>query len=243
MDKQKSERLDKILAQSGFGSRKDVKKIIKQGGVSVNGELVKDAATQIYPYDDTLKVWGNIVEFKKYIYIMLNKPSGVLSATRDGLTTTVIDLLEGEFSHRKLFPVGRLDKDTKGLILLTDDGKLAHRLLSPKYRVDKLYYVEVEGKLDEDDIDAFETGIELDDFTTLPAKLDIIEADDISRAFVTICEGKFHQVKRMMKAQGKEVVYLERLSLGPLCLDETLEPGEWRELTEEETQLLLNFQQ
>ena len=159
---------------------------------------------------------------------MLNKPDGVISSTQDSVDITVIDLLEGEYSHRELFPVGRLDKDTEGLIFLTDDGKMAHRLLSPKNRVDKTYYVEVRGKLSERDVLAFEAGIELEDFTTLPAKLDILEVGDVSKAYVTICEGKFHQIKRMMKSVGKEVIYLKRLSLGPLQLDEELAPGQWR---------------
>jgi len=243
LGKQKTERIDKILSQSGFGTRKDVKKIIKQGGVTVNGDLIKDAGTHVTAEIDIIRVWGEEVDFQRNIYIMLNKPDGVISSTRDGMTETVIDLLEGEYSHRELFPVGRLDKDTEGLIFLTDDGKLAHRLLSPKYKVDKLYYVEACGKLDDEDIAAFEAGIELEDFTTLPAKLDIIEAGDTSRAYITICEGKFHQVKRMLKARGKEVTYLKRISLGPLKLDETLEPGKWRELTEEEIRSLLSSQQ
>lgn len=241
MDKQKLERLDKILSQSGYGSRKDVKKMIKQGQVSVNGQLTKDAGTQVDPAADVIKVSGEQVLFQENIYIMMNKPDGVLSSTRDGMTETVIDLLAGEFYHRNLFPVGRLDKDTEGLILLTDNGKLAHRLLSPKNQVAKVYYVEVEGHLEDEDVAVFRSGIELDDFTTLPATLEIIETGDVSKAFVTICEGKFHQIKRMMKAIDKEVLYLKRLSLGPLKLDPTLEWGQWRELTEDEIQSLLEF--
>lgn len=241
MDKQKLERLDKILSQSGYGSRKDVKKMIKQGQVSVNGQLTKDAGTQVDPAADVIKVSGEQVLFQENIYIMMNKPDGVLSSTRDGMTETVIDLLAGEFSHRNLFPVGRLDKDTEGLILLTDNGKLAHRLLSPKNQVAKVYYVEVEGHLEDEDVAVFRSGIELDDFTTLPATLEIIETGDVSKAFVTICEGKFHQIKRMMKAIDKEVLYLKRLSLGPLKLDPSLESGQWRELTEDEIQSLLEF--
>lgn len=241
MDKQKLERLDKILSQSGYGSRKDVKKMIKQGQVSVNGQLTKDAGTQVDPAADVIKVSGEQVLFQENIYIMMNKPDGVLSSTRDGMTETVIDLLAGEFYHRNLFPVGRLDKDTEGLILLTDNGKLAHRLLSPKNQVAKVYYVEVEGHLEDEDVAVFRSGIELEDFTTLPATLEIIETGDVSKAFVTICEGKFHQIKRMMKAIDKEVLYLKRLSLGPLKLDPTLESGQWRELTEDEIQSLLEF--
>lgn len=234
MNKQKTQRIDKILALSGYGSRKDVKKLIKTGQVSINGIIVYDAGYQVNPSADEIIAAGEYLSYHKNVYIIMNKPEGVISSTRDNSESTVIDLLQGEYSHRKLFPVGRLDKDARGLIFLTDDGKMAHRLLSPKNRVDKTYYVEVRGKLDKSDIQAFAQGIELEDFTTLPAKLDILECEEISRAYVTICEGKFHQIKRMMKARGKEVIYLKRLSLGPLELDEKLIPGQWRELTEDE---------
>jgi 16S rRNA pseudouridine516 synthase len=239
MKKQKTERIDKILAASGYGSRKDVKKLIKMGQVSVNGIIVDDAGCQVNPSVDEIIVAGECLTYSKNVYIMMNKPEGVISSTRDNVEVTVIDLLQGEYSHRKLFPVGRLDKDAQGLIFLTDDGKMAHRLLSPKNRVDKTYYVEVRGKLDKSDVEAFAQGIELEDFTTLPAKLDILESDDISRAYVTICEGKFHQIKRMMKARDKEVTFLKRLTLGPLKLDDELTPGQWRELIKEEIDLLL----
>jgi 16S rRNA pseudouridine516 synthase len=239
MKKQKTERIDKILASSGHGSRKDVKKLIKTGQVSVNGIVVNDAGCQVNPSVDEIIVVGEFLSYHKNVYIMINKPEGVISATRDNVEITVIDLLQGEYSHRKLFPVGRLDKDAQGLVFLTDDGKMAHRLLSPKNRVDKTYYVEVRGKLDNADVEAFTEGMELEDFTTLPATLDILESRDISRAYVTICEGKFHQIKCMMKARGKEVTFLKRLSLGPLKLDEELEPGQWRELRKEEMELLL----
>ncbi|HHX23210.1 MAG: pseudouridine synthase [Tepidanaerobacteraceae bacterium] len=234
MKKQKTERLDKILALSGFGSRKDVKKLIKSGQVSVNGQVVGDAGAQVNPLADKITVLGNILNYHENVYIMMNKPEGVISSTRDNVDITVIDILEGEYSHRKLFPVGRLDKDAEGLILLTDDGKMAHRLLSPKNKVEKVYYVEVKGKLDKSDIEAFASGIDLEDFITLPAKLEILKAADISQAKVTICEGKFHQIKRMMKSRGKDVIYLKRLSIGPLVLDQELDPGEWRELSKEE---------
>ncbi len=238
MKKHKTQRLDKILASSGYGSRKDVKKLIKSGQVSVNGVIVNDAGCQVNPSVNQIIVAEEYLTYRKNIYIMLNKPVGVISSTRDNVEITVIDLLLGEYSHRKLFPVGRLDKDAQGLIFLTDDGNIAHRLLSPKNRVDKTYYVEVRGKLNKGDVEAFAQGIELEDFTTLPATLDILESGDISQAYVTICEGKFHQIKRMMKARGKEVIFLKRLSLGPIKLDEELAPGQWRELTKEEISLL-----
>ncbi|HHW03271.1 MAG TPA: rRNA pseudouridine synthase [Thermoanaerobacterales bacterium] len=241
MEKQKSERLDKILSTSGFGTRKDVKKLIKQGAVTVNGRTINDAGERVNPLTDDIRVFEKNVNYKKYIYIMLNKPGGVISSTRDDDDTTIIDLLDGKYSHRSLFPAGRLDKDAEGLILLTDDGQLAHRLLSPKSHVEKIYYVEVRGELNEDDVAAFAAGIPLEDFTALPAALEILEAGKISKALVKIHEGKFHQVKRMMKARNKEVVYLKRLSIGPLNLDESLEPGEWRELTDSEIEGLQNI--
>lgn len=234
----KTQRLDKVLAMSGYGSRKDVKKIIKLGGVTVNGLGVTDAGAPVRPEVDEIRVFDKLLKFYSQIYIMMNKPSGVISSTRDHWDTTVIDLLEGAYSHRKLFPAGRLDKDAEGLILLTDDGVLAHRLLSPKHRVPKVYYIEAKGKLDDEDVKAFEEGIDLGDFVALPAELTVLESADISKALVKVVEGKFHQVKRMVEARGKKVVYLKRLSLGPLELDEELEPGQWRELTDEEIRKL-----
>ncbi|TYP56160.1 pseudouridine synthase [Thermosediminibacter litoriperuensis] len=235
----KTERLDKVLSMSGYGSRKDVKKIIKRGEVEVNGRVVTDAGAPVDPAVDSISVYGEPLIFKEYIYIMMNKPKGVISATHDRRETTVIDLLEDEFSHRNLFPVGRLDKDAEGLLLLTDDGQLAHRLLSPRKKVEKVYYVEVKGRLVEEDVRAFQEGIFLGDYRAFPAKLEILEAGEVSSALITVYEGKFHQIKRMMKARGKEVTYLKRLSMGPLKLDEDLNPGEWRELTGEEIRRLL----
>jgi len=232
--KQKRQRLDKVLSNSGYGSRKDVKKLIKDGAVSVNGDTVTDAGALVDAMQDEIYVHGERLDFKEHIYIMLNKPQGVISSTESRSSETVIDLLEGAYSHRDLFPVGRLDKDAEGLILLSDDGEMAHRILSPKNHVQKVYYIEVEGRLDESDAEAFSRGIQLEDFTALPAELLILEAGQVSKALVKIHEGKFHQVKRMIKARGKEVIYLKRLAIGPLELDESLEPGEWRELTEEE---------
>ncbi|WP_213974346.1 pseudouridine synthase [Tepidanaerobacter acetatoxydans] len=239
MKGQKPVRIDKILASCGYGSRKDVKKLIKSGQVSVNGVIINDAGTLVNPSLDEIIVAGECILYEDNVYIMMNKPQDVVSSTYDDFETTVIDLLEGEYFHRKLFPVGRLDKDAEGLIFLTDDGKMAHRLLSPKNRVPKTYYVEVYGRLNESDVKAFAAGMELEDFTALPAELDILEKNNnISSAYVTIYEGKFHQIKRMMKTRGKEVTYLKRLSLGPLRLDEELEPGMWRKLTKEEVDLL-----
>lgn len=233
-----TERLDKVVSMSGYGSRKDVKKIIKQGKVTVNGRIVTETATPVDPAVDLICVFGQPLVFKEFVYIMMNKPKGVISATRDLRETTVIDLLEGEYSHRKLFPVGRLDKDAEGLLIITDDGKLAHRLLSPRKKVEKVYYIEVNGCLGEEDVKAFSQGIFLGDYRALPAKLEILDSGEVSSALVTVYEGKFHQIKRMVKARGKEVTYLKRLSMGPLKLDESLNPGEWRELTDEEASML-----
>ncbi|MFO7152156.1 MAG: pseudouridine synthase [Bacillota bacterium] len=238
----KKERLDKILSMSGYGSRKDVKKLIKNGDVTVNGRTATSPETPVDPSADDIWVLGEPIVFKENVYLMMNKPKGVISATRDSRQATVIDLLEGEYSHRNLFPVGRLDKDAEGLLLITDDGMLAHQLLSPKKKIEKVYYVEVRGSLTEDDARAFQKGIFLGDFRALPAKLDIIKSGDISSALITICEGKYHQIKRMIKARGKEVVYLKRLSMGPITLDEALEPGEWRELTDEEIKALKSLE-
>lgn len=241
MEKQKNERLDKILSMSGFGTRKDVKKLIRHGAVTVNGQTVNDAGKRVQPLTDDIRVFKEKLDFKENIYIMLNKPAGVISSTKDEEETTIIDLLEGEYSHRNLFPVGRLDRDAEGLILLTDDGQLSHRLLSPKNKIEKVYYVEVAGELNGDDVTAFAGGIQLEDFIALPSKLEILESGKTSKALVKIHEGKFHQVKRMMKARNKEVTYLKRISVGPLKLDESLEPGNWRELTDSEIEELQNI--
>lgn len=235
----KKERLDKILSNMGYGSRKDVKKLIKAGRVMINNNIETKNNVKINPYEDLITIDGVKLEYREYIYLMLNKPQGVVSSTEDPVSRTVLDLIDEEYLIFKPHPAGRLDKDTEGLILLTNDGKLSHKLLSPKNRIGKTYYVEVEGFLEESHIDKFKEGIILDDgYKTLPAKLEIIEGDFYSKAKLTITEGKYHQVKRMFKALNMEVLYLKRLSIGNLKLDENLELGEYRELTEEEIKLL-----
>lgn len=235
----KMERLDKILANMGYGSRKDVKKIIRDGRVEVNNKIETRNQRKVNPYEDIILVDGIKLEYRKYIYLMLNKPQGVVSSTDDPISMAVLDLIDEEYLIFNPHPAGRLDKDTEGLILLTNDGKLSHRLLSPRNRVGKTYYVEVEGYLDEKYIEEFENGIILDDgYRTLPAHLEIIEKDFYSKAKLIIYEGKYHQVKRMFKAINMEVVYLKRLSIGSLVLDDSLQLGECRELTEEEIKLL-----
>ena len=237
------ERLDKVLSNLGYGSRKEIKQAIKKGLIEVNGELVKDNGMQIDPETDKIVVNGEEIFYRKYIYLMMNKPDGVVSATVDNRDETVIDLLEVEHQVFNPFPVGRLDKDTVGLLLLTNDGELNHRLISPKWKVDKVYYAKIDKKVTEDDVKKFKNGITLDDgYVCKEAKLEILEAtEEGSEVMITIQEGKYHQVKRMFEAVGKNVVYLQRVEFGTLKLDEDLEEGEYRELTEEEINILKGF--
>ncbi|WP_251549678.1 pseudouridine synthase [Neobacillus muris] len=236
-------RLDKLLANLGYGSRKEVKQLLKNGAVQVEGEVIKDAKRHVDPAAQTVTLYGEQVEYKEFIYLMMNKPPGVLSATEDPSGETVIDLLELEDQVYEPFPVGRLDKDTEGLLLITNDGQLAHRLLSPKKHVPKTYFAVIDGEVTEEDILAFGKGVILDDgYETKPGELVILKSGIRSDIELTITEGKFHQVKRMFESVGKKVVYLKRISMGPLKLDETLELGEYRELTEEEVELLKDYQ-
>ena len=238
-------RLDKFLANSGIGTRKEVKELLKKRLIKVNDEIVKDGKIHVDENEDTVKYKDEIISYKKFVYIMLNKPNGVISATEDKVHKTVIDLLGDEYRTFEVFPVGRLDIDTEGLLLLTNDGVLSHNLLSPNKHVDKKYYVELEKLLTKMDIDKLEKGVELKNFTTKDAKVEIIENGEDSdkiRVYITISEGKFHQVKRMFKAVGNEVKYLKRVKIGTLSLDENLKLGEYRELTEDElTKLKENF--
>jgi 16S rRNA pseudouridine516 synthase len=236
-------RIDKMLANLGFGSRKEVKGLLKKGAVKVNGEMVKDAKEHIDPNNDKVTINDQEVVYKEFIYLMMNKPAGVISATEDNRDETVIDLLELEDQVYEPFPVGRLDKDTEGLLLITNDGQLAHRLLSPKKHVPKMYFAVIEGEVSEEDVQAFRKGVTLDDgYETKPGELTILKSGLMSDIELTITEGKFHQVKRMFQAVGKRVVYLKRMTMGPLKLDETLELGEYRELTDEEIEELMNYQ-
>lgn len=231
-------RLDKYLADMGIGTRSQVKQMIRKGQVEINGEKVKKPEEKIDTGEDQVRVDGKEVCYEKYRYFLLHKPAGCVSATTDTREKTVLDLLPEEL-RKDLFPVGRLDKDTEGLLLLTNDGALAHRLLSPKRHVDKTYYARVEGKVDMQDQEAFARGVDIgDDTLTLPAKLEILKADENSEILLTIQEGRFHQVKRMFQARGKQVVYLKRMSMGPLKLDEHLAKGTYRELTDTEKALL-----
>lgn len=236
-------RIDKLLANLGYGSRKEVKQLLKSGAVKVDDAVVKNAKQHIDPNTQTVTLNGEVIEYKEFIYLMMNKPPGVLSATEDNVGETVIDLLELEDQVYEPFPVGRLDKDTEGLLLITNDGQLAHRLLSPKKHVPKTYFAVIDGEVTEEDVAAFAKGVTLDDgYETKPGDLKILKSGIRSDIELTITEGKFHQVKRMFQAVGKRVVYLQRISMGPLALDETLELGEYRELTDEEVELLENYQ-
>ncbi|MBL4937182.1 rRNA pseudouridine synthase [Clostridium sp. YIM B02515] len=234
------ERLDKILANLGYGSRKEVKALVKKGEVLIDGKSAKDSSMQIDPEKSEIIVSGEKLNYRKYIYLLMNKPAGVVSATFDNYDETVIDLIDDEYRAFEPFPVGRLDKDTVGLLLITNDGELNHRLIAPKWHVDKVYYAEIDKKVDESDIKAFENGIVLDDeYKCMPAKLEILNSDENgSEVLVTIQEGKFHQVKRMFNSVDKNVVFLKRISFGPLLLPEDLEEGQCRELTENEISIL-----
>ena len=234
-------RLDKLLANMGYGTRKEVKQLLKQKGVTVDGEIVKDSSMHVNPDSQEVSVFGERVEYTEFIYLMMNKPPGVISATEDHVDQTVIDLLDPLAQHFKPFPVGRLDKDTEGLLLITNDGQLAHNLLSPKKHVPKTYYAKIDGIVTESDIEAFKQGVELDDgYVTKPGELVILTSGPKSEIELTIQEGKFHQVKRMFESVEKKVTYLKRLSMGSLKLDETLNLGDYRELTEEELRGLKN---
>jgi 16S rRNA pseudouridine516 synthase len=234
-------RIDKMLSNVGLGSRKQIKQDAKQGLIKVNDVIEKDSSKIINTDIDVVKYKGEIVSYVQYIYLMMNKPKGVVSATEDNYDKTVIDLLSDEDKFYEPFPVGRLDKDTEGLLLITNDGKLAHDLLSPKKHVDKTYYAEVEEEVTDDDVKAFAEGVILtnENYKALPAKLEIIKSGYPSTCYVTIKEGKFHQVKRMFNAVNNEVIYLKRLSMGPINLDESLKLGEYRHLTEQELRLLI----
>lgn len=278
-------RLDKMLGNLGYGTRSGIKLLVKQGAVVVNGQRAKDPGMQIDPRSDVVAIDGETVRYRDTVYVMLHKPAGVVSATEDNRDRTVLDLIEDDdVTVLSPFPVGRLDKDTEGLLLLTNDGKLSHELLSPRKHVPKTYRALVAGGVvGEEDAAAFERGVTLDDgYVTMPAQLRVLaaaghpaealgggdastteepnraelrEAAGIARQALatdytesplnwielTIHEGKFHQVKRMFESVGKKVLYLRRVSMGPLALDPALAPGQWRELTEEEVEGLRNY--
>ncbi|WP_034550935.1 pseudouridine synthase [Carnobacterium funditum] len=238
-------RLDKFLAHTGYGTRKSVKELIKGKKVTVNESVIREGKTHVQPEKDVISVSGERVHYQEFFYFMLHKPQGVISATEDKVHKTVIDLLNHQDQLSNPFPVGRLDKDTEGLLLITNDGVLAHELLSPRKEVDKCYEAIIEGIVGEKEIKAFEQSVMLDDgFVCRPAKLSVLStspADQTSKIQVIIHEGKFHQVKRMFEAVEKKVQYLKRLSMGPLVLDESLKTGHYRPLTANEIAELKAF--
>ena len=230
------ERLDKLLAGTGKWSRREVKALVRQGLVRVDGRLAASAEDKCDPAAAVVTVAGETISLCRFTYVMLHKPAGVLTATEDRKQPTVLDLLPPELRRIGLAPVGRLDKDTEGLLLLTNDGELAHRLLSPKYHVDKRYFARVDGELSATDAEAFACGMTLGDgLECLPAGLEVLP-DRV--CIVTLREGKFHQVKRMLAARGAPVLYLKRLSMGPLTLDDSLAAGAYRLLRAEEISAL-----
>ncbi len=231
-------RLDKYLADMGVGTRTEVKKYIRQGKVMVDEIVVKMPESKIDETKQKVTCAGKSISYEIFEYYMLHKPAGYVSATTDARDKTVLDLIDTK-KRKDLFPVGRLDKDTEGLLLITNDGELAHRLLAPKKHVDKVYYAKVDGIVTEEDVKAFAEGLFIgNDETAKPSQLRILVSDQISEIELTIQEGKFHQVKRMFEAVDKKVIYLKRLSMGSLQLDESLGLGEYRALTEEELKAL-----
>ena len=240
-------RLDKYLANSGVGTRKEVKEFLKKRKIKINDKLVIDGSINVKENEDIIKYEDNIIKFKPFIYIMLNKPNGVISATEDKKYKTVIDILDNNYRTYDIFPVGRLDIDTEGLLILTNDGKLSHNLLSPNKHVNKKYYVELKTEITIEMIQKHENGIKLEEnFVTKNAKIEVMKDEkniekDLKKVFITITEGKFHQVKRMFKAVNNEVLYLKRIQMGNLTLDDKLGLGEYRELTEIELEKLKNI--
>ena len=232
-------RLDKFLSEASPYSRRDVRGLVKRGAVSVNGVPAKAPDMKVNENQDVICVNGEHIIYRKFIYLMMNKPQGYLSATEDDRDPVVVDLLPEEYRHFSPFPVGRLDKDTEGLLLLTNDGQFDHELMSPRKNLFKRYYAELDQPAVEEDITCFASGMEFKEFTAKPARLEI-DPDDPRKVFVEIAEGKYHQVKRMCERVGKTVIFLKRVAIGPLQLDETLAAGQVRELTQEEYALLMS---
>jgi len=232
-------RIDKLISQSGFGSRKEVKTILRHGVVTVDGEVVANPQTRIDPGESVIYVGDVLIEYEKYVYLMMNKPAGVISASHDEVAETVCDLLDEKYRWFDLFPVGRLDKDTTGLVILTNDGGFAHRALSPKKHVEKVYIAQVDKPLGEREVKAFAVGLTLDDgYRTMPAALEVL---DEKTGRVIIEEGKFHQIKRMFETLGISVVSLKRTRFAGIGLDEKLAPGEYRRLTDDELNVIVNL--
>lgn len=233
-------RIDKFLSNMGIASRTESSKVARQGGILVNGVAVKKADVHIDPDKDEVIFCGRKIEYRKYTYILMNKPDGVVSATEDGRDKTVIDLLPEELQKLNLFPCGRLDKHTLGLVMLTDNGDLAHRLLSPKHHVKKKYFFESKFPLTDEEIKYLEAGATLEDgYVTKPSKIQL--GADGKSGYITLVEGKYHQIKRMLESVNNKITYLERVTFGPLALDESLARGEWRLLTKNEIEQLETY--
>ncbi len=231
-------RIDKMISNMGYGSRKDIKKYILKNKIKVNDKIITTSSLKIDPNEDIVTFDGEIINFKENIYIMMNKPNGVISST-ESHEKNVIDLLKPRYQKMNLFPAGRLDKDTEGLLLITNDGKTAHNLLSPKRHVKKIYYVEVDGLVNDETVQMFNDGIVLEDgYKCMKSKLEIIEQNTVSKVKLTIKEGKYHQIKRMFKMLDMKVTFLKRIKMGKLELDLNLHPGQYRELTEKEELLI-----
>jgi len=228
-------RLDKFISDAAAYSRSEIRKLIRYRAVTVNGTVAPTADFQVRESDE-VRLNGKLIPYRKFIYLMLNKPAGYLSAVEDKHDPVVTDLVPQEWKHFNVFPVGRLDKDTEGLLLLTNDGQFDHALMSPKKKISKRYYAELDRPAEPQDIETFRSGMAFQDFTAQPALLEITE--DPAKVFIEISEGKFHQVKRMCQRVGKEVTFLKRVKIGALSLDDSLKPGEMRELTPAEYQLL-----
>jgi 16S rRNA pseudouridine516 synthase len=226
-------RLDKLLSNMGYGSRSDIKKMINKGCVTIDGVVIRDPSFKVNHKEAVVTFEGKQVIYRKFTYLMLNKPAGIVSST-DSKDTNVIDILEDRYKYINLFPAGRLDKDTEGLIILTNDGLMAHNILSPKKKVEKKYYVEIDGDITSVQIETLKNGVILEDGDRcLPSRIEILENVDIlCKLYIYIMEGKYHQVKRMFAAIGRKVTYLKRISVGAIVLDENLAAGEYRELSE-----------
>lgn len=236
-----TQRLDKVLSNSGYGTRREMKSLLKDGAVKVDGVVVRDGSMHVDPGVTRLEICGELINYRKFVYVMMNKPADVISATEDNKLRTVLDIIPDEYRSFGLFPAGRLDIDTEGLLVLTNDGQLAHEILSPKKHVPKKYYAVVHGRVTEEDASAFKKGVTLDDgYLTMPAELEILKSGEVSEIELVLHEGKFHQVKRMFEAVGKKVRFLKRIEMGGLKLDNSLEPGECRELSPHEVELLKN---
>nr|WP_073048196.1 pseudouridine synthase [Dethiosulfatibacter aminovorans] len=228
-------RLDKLLSNMGYGSRREIKSLVKSGHVEIDGKTIEDPSSKVDTDESKVFVRGEHVEYRKYTYIMLNKPAGIVSST-DSRDTNVIDILDGKLKNISLFPAGRLDKDTEGFVLLTNDGKMAHNILSPKKHVEKEYYVELDGELSENGRISIENGITLEDGSQcLDCRIEMISNEmKLCKLKIFIREGKYHQIKRMFEMTGRKVTYLKRLSIGDIRLDSNLEKGEYRELSSDE---------